>query len=303
MPPVKVLILGVTGMLGHTLFSELANHHDYDVYASARNQLNRSCWCPPEHFQKIYKKVNAEDLESIVICLTELQPQVVINCIGIIKQLPSAQDALKSIMVNALYPHRLALVCKAIGARLIHISTDCVFSGTKGGYTEEDTSDAIDLYGRTKFLGEVSAPNCLTIRTSIIGHELSGKNGLVEWFLAQKEKVPGFTKAIYSGLTTLELSRVLKNYVIPNPDLHGLYQVSTLPISKYELLKLIAQTYDKKIAIEPDDQIRVDRSLNSTHFRKATGYSPPTWQELITGMHQNFITAPHYKNRLVQGVL
>jgi dTDP-4-dehydrorhamnose reductase len=301
MPPVKVLILGVTGMLGHTLFSELANHLVYDVYATSRNPHNLRFWCSPDHFKKIIPEVNVEDLDSMTHCLAELKPQVVINCIGIIKQLPSAQDALKTIMINALFPYRLALVCKAIGARLIHISTDCVFSGMKGNYHEDDAPDPLDLYGRTKLLGEVSDPHCLTIRTSIIGHELNGEHGLVEWFLAQEKKVTGFTRAIYSGLPTIEIARILKDFVIINPNLQGLYQVSAEPISKYELLKLIAQIYHKKIEIEPDNQFQVDRSLNSLRFREISGYSPPAWPELIQRMYQDFITAPCYKNRLVRG--
>jgi dTDP-4-dehydrorhamnose reductase len=301
MPPVKVLILGVTGMLGHTLFSEWVNDNEFEIYGTARNPHNLNCWFPLDYAKKIISPVYAEDLESLTICLAELKPQVVINCIGIIKQLPSAQDAIKTITINALFPHRLAMVCKAIGARLIQISTDCVFSGTKGDYREDDLPDPLDLYGQTKLLGEVSYPHCLTIRTSIIGHELNEMNGLLEWFLSQEKEVKGFTHAIYSGFPTIELARILKDFVIKSPVLQGLYQISADPISKYELLKLIAQIYQKPIEIEPDDGLRVNRSLNSARFREFSGYSPPSWPELIHGMYRNFIATPHYKNRWIQG--
>jgi dTDP-4-dehydrorhamnose reductase len=297
MPQQKVLILGITGMLGHTLFSNLVNNDDFDVYGTTRDLHNLNCWYPPDHAKRIIGPVYVEDLDSLSVCLAELKPQVVINCIGIIKQLPSAQDALKTITTNALFPHRLAFICKAIGARLIQVSTDCVFSGNKGNYSEDDIPDPQDLYGRTKLLGEVCYPNCLTIRTSIIGHELNTANGIVEWFLARQKSVKGFNHAIFSGFPTIELTKILKDFIINNPFLCGLYQVSAEPISKFELLKLISLTYQKEIEIEPDDRVRIDRSLRSTRFREVTGYSPPSWPELIYRMHQDFITASYYQNR------
>jgi dTDP-4-dehydrorhamnose reductase len=302
MSQLKVLVLGVTGMLGHTLFSQLASDNNLDVYGSARSSdFNR--FFSPEYCQKIIYPVHGEDFESLTIFLTELKPKVVINCMGIIKQLPAADDALKIITMNALLPHRLAVICKAIGAKLIQISTDCVFSGKKGNYCEDDLPDPQDLYGRTKLLGELSYPHCLTIRTSIIGHELKSANGLVEWFLSQKDEVKGFTHALYSGFPTIELAKILKDYVLKNVNLQGLYQVSADPISKYKLLKLIAQVYKKPIQIEPEDGLHVNRTLNSTRFKQCTGYSPPTWPELICRMYQNFITVPHYTNHEYQGVI
>ena len=167
---------------------------------------------------------------------------------------------------------------------MIHISTDCVFSGKKGRYTEDDPSDAEDLYGRTKYLGEVTYPHCITLRTSIIGMELKNRLGLIEWFLAQQGTINGFRNAIYSGFTTDEISRIIAKIIIPNPDLHGLYQVSSEPISKYNLLMLAKGCFKKEIDIQPDEEFHSDRSLDSTRFRKATGYKPPSWQEMINEM-------------------
>jgi dTDP-4-dehydrorhamnose reductase len=221
--------------------------------------------------------------------LASVQPDVVINCIGIIKQLLLADDPLSAITTNALLPHRISLISRTVGARVIHISTDCVFNGKKGMYTENDQSNAEDLYGRTKYLGEINYPHCVTLRTSIIGHELKGKYGLIEWFLSQTQKVRGFRKAIYSGFPTIELARIILEYVLPNPALNGIYHVSSEPISKYNLLRLVAERYGKAIEIEPYDDFMQDRSLDSTIFRKATGYQPPSWDELIEMMHNDFL--------------
>jgi dTDP-4-dehydrorhamnose reductase len=238
--------------------------------------------------KKVRSNVDVQQIESLVNVFAEVKPDILVNCIGIIKQVPEAKDPLTTITVNALLPHRIALLCGATGTRMIHISTDCVFNGEKGVYTEQDVSNADDLYGRTKYLGEVAYPHCITLRTSIIGHELKGNYGLVEWFLSQKEKVRGFRKVLYSGFPTIELSRIIRDYIIPHPELTGLYHLSANPISKYELLKLISVQYEKKITIEPEDSIRLDRSLDSSTFLSLTGYNPPTWPELVRDMYNDY---------------
>ncbi|MFM8331419.1 MAG: dTDP-4-dehydrorhamnose reductase family protein, partial [Candidatus Methylumidiphilus sp.] len=187
---------------------------------------------------------------------------------------------------NSLLPHRLATLCSIAGARLIHISTDCVFSGDRGGYTEDDPSDARDVYGKTKFLGEVTDSHTITLRTSIIGHELQTTHGLVEWFLSQERQCKGYTKAIFSGLPTVVLARIISDIVISRPDLSGVYHLAARPISKYELLNLIAAVYGKEIEIIPDDQFVVDRSLSAERFRVATGYVAPDWANLVKLMHK-----------------
>ena len=218
----RVLILGATGMLGYTLFMHSLSRQDLDTYAAVRDSASLTNWFPAHALGKIIQKVDAYNNDSITRAVAISQPDIIINCIGLVKQTPLASDPLAAIPINALLPHRLAMICKATGARLIHISTDCVFSGSKGNYSENDDSDANDLYGRTKYLGEVSyLPHCVTLRTSIIGHELKGKIGLLEWFLSQNEKIKGYTKAIFSGFPTIELAQIILERVLPNPHLAG----------------------------------------------------------------------------------
>ena len=207
---------------------------------------------------------------------------------GLIKQHPNANDPILALETNALLPHRLAVLCRATQARLVHISTDCVFSGERGNYTEDDISDARDLYGRTKYLGETVAPNAVTLRTSLIGPELHTNYGLLAWFLSQSAPVNGFRKAIYTGLTTDELSRVIAEYVLPNPQIQGLYHVSSDPISKYDLLHLFNRAYARDLPIHAQTSFVCDRSLNSTRFRHATGYSAPTWPDMVAVMAERY---------------
>jgi len=275
-------------MIGHGLFYGLSQYNDLDVYASVREDTNINKWFPLALKEKIKINIDVNHFDSVIEVLSFAQPDVVINCIGLIKQNPLVENPLLAISINSLFPHRVASICRAMGIRMIHVSTDCVFSGDKGKYKETDPSDATDLYGRTKFLGEVIYPHCITLRTSIIGHELRGKRGLVEWFLSQQGMIKGFTHAIFTGLPTIEFARVIKEYVLPDPNLNGLYHVSAEPISKYDLLKLIAIRYRKEIQINPYDGFYSDRSLDSTRFQNATGYQPPSWEELVEKMYQNY---------------
>jgi dTDP-4-dehydrorhamnose reductase len=229
--------------------------------------------------------VLGEDPDALMELFDSVRPAVVINCVGVVKQLSQANDPLAVIPINALLPHRLARLCALVGARLVHVSTDCVFSGAKGNYREVDPADAKDLYGRSKLLGEVDYPHAITLRTSIIGHELGTSHGLVGWFLAQEGSARGFTRAVFSGLPTVELARIIHDMVIPRPYLHGTYHVSSAPIRKYDLLELIARIYGKCITLIPDAQLIIDRSLDSTRFRQETGYEPPSWEALVQTMH------------------
>ncbi|WP_088185953.1 SDR family oxidoreductase [Desulfosporosinus sp. FKA] len=290
----KVLILGGSGMLGHTLFRHLAGERNLDVFTTVRSSKVLSDWRPRDQMKKVRQDIDIHQMEGLVEVFGEVKPDIVINCIGIIKQIPEAEDPIETITINALLPHRIASLCSKAGVRMIHISTDCVFDGEKGNYAESDVSNARDLYGRAKYLGEVAYPHCITLRTSIIGHELKGNYGLLEWFLSQKDGVRGFRNVIYSGFPTIELSQIIADYVIPNSEMSGLYHVSSNPISKYELLKLINAQYGKNINIEPEDGVRSDRSLNSSVFRSLTGYSPPTWEELINEMYQDYLQGPYH---------
>lgn len=281
----RVLLLGASGMLGNAVLRLFAQSPGYQIFGSVRSSGVLRL-LPKNLHPNVITGVDVENPDSLSRLFASVHPDVVINCVGLVKQLAEADDPLAAIPINALLPHRLAQLCAVAGARLVHMSTDCVFSGSKGMYTEADASDAKDLYGRSKYLGEVDYPHAITLRTSIIGHELEGARSLVGWFLAQEGRVKGFKGAIFSGLPTVEIARIIRDYVIPHPELHGLHHVSAQPISKYDLLRLVAQVYGKKIEIDSDETFVIDRSLDSTRFRKLTGYNPPVWAELAQTMHQ-----------------
>lgn len=281
----RLLVMGVSGMLGNAVLRFFSQSDVYSVVGSARSAAVLRL-LPPELREHVICGVDVENADSLMRLFTLARPDVVINCIGLVKQLAAAVDPLAAIPINALLPHRLARICDLAGARLVHVSTDCVFVGTRGMYREQDVSDAQDLYGRSKYLGEVDYPHAVTLRTSIIGHELGSTHGLVGWLLAQQGPVKGFTKAIFSGLPTVELARVIHDFVIPNSDLRGLYHVSAEPINKFELLKLVAKAYGKAITITPDDKLVIDLSLDSSRFREITGYQPPAWPELVRRMNE-----------------
>lgn len=276
----RCLILGGDGMLGHQLMATL----------SARNEVR----CTLRQDEAAYAQyglfnrdnawfgVDARDQSRLEAIVGEWRPDVLVNAVGIVKQRSDSYDMIPSLEINALLPHRLAVLCKAAGARLIHVSTDCVFDGKDGGYTEESLSNATDIYGKTKFLGEVHDEHCLTLRTSIIGFELSRKTSLLEWFLAQSGTVKGFRRAIFSGFSTVELSRIVDRTIHEHPDAHGLYQVSSDAIDKYTLLTLIRDKFGLTTQIVPDDDFHCDRSLDSSRFRREFGYTPPGWDEQIS---------------------
>ncbi|WP_137819740.1 SDR family oxidoreductase [Pseudomonas sp. 2FG] len=281
----RVLIVGVTGMLGSAVLRTLSQDPEHEVWGTLRSAGALRHFAEQDR-GRLLSGVDVLDQDALVSVLERIRPDVVINCVGLIKQLADAKDPLSALPINAMLPHRLARLCGLAGARLIHVSTDCVFSGRKGGYVEADISDAEDIYGKSKFIGELhEVAHAITLRTSIIGHELGSNNALVDWFLAQEGPVKGYAKALFSGLPTVELARVMKDYVIPSPELHGLYHVSVEPIDKLSLLRLVAEVYGKKIEIIPDEQVCIDRSLDSSRFCQATGYVPPTWFELVKMMH------------------
>ena len=275
----RILILGGDGMLGHQLFKHLSKEHEVKVTLrrnlSAYKKFN--LFFPGNAFAEIDVRLTDQLLEVF----EEFQPQAIVNAVGIIKQRSSARESIPSLEINSLFPHRLAILCKAIGARMIHLSTDCVFSGKKGNYREDDPSDAIDLYGKSKYLGEVNEQHCITLRTSMIGRELSRKKSLLEWFLAQKGSIKGFKKAIFSGFTTQELSRIIEIILMQYPTASGIYHVSSKPISKYDLLSLIKDRLQLPINIIPDESFVCDRSLDSSKFQQEFNYNPPPWEKMV----------------------
>jgi len=278
----RVLIVGATGMLGNTLMRLFSKSEGMSVWGTVRRVPGAFANQPFR--DRLIPGVDVAEFDTLIHAFAIARPDVVINCVGLVKQLAEADRPLSAIPVNSVLPHRLASLAEAVGARFVHVSTDCVFSGRKGMYAEDDFADAYDLYGRSKLLGEVDAAHAITLRTSIIGHELNSAQGLVEWFLSQQEHVRGFRKAIFSGLPTVELGRVIRDYVLPQAVLRGVYHVSAEPISKYDLLRLVAEVYRRSTRIIPDDEFVLDRSLDSSRFRTATGYSPPVWSELVRSM-------------------
>jgi dTDP-4-dehydrorhamnose reductase len=279
----RVLILGAAGMLGHKLWQVYRGR--FDTWATVRSDYRAYEKYALYDPRRLLGGVDTFQFDTVVQALATVRPDAVINCIGIIKQLPTARSPIVSLSVNALFPHQLANLCQAAGTRLIHISTDCVFSGRKGMYTEDDVSDAEDLYGRTKFLGEVGGPGCLTLRTSIVGREIQTTSGLVEWFLSNRGgRVHGYTRAIYTGFTTLALAAVIADVLEHHPDLIGVYQVSSEPIAKFDLLCLLRDGYGVSIEVEPYPDVQIDRSLDSSRFRAATGFVPPTWAEMVRAL-------------------
>ena len=276
----KILILGGDGMLGHQLLRTWAGRHDVTV--TLRQPLEAYARFGLFTPANAVDGIDATDRGRMTEVLTAQRPEVVINCVGIVKQRSEAKAAIPSIEINALLPHRLREACQAAGARLVHISTDCVFSGRTGNYQESDTPDPVDLYGRSKLLGEVEHAPGLTLRTSIIGLELSRFTGLVEWFLAQRGMIHGFRRAIYTGLTTRELARAIDHVLVHHPDLHGVWQVASAPINKHDLLERLSQRLDRRdIEIVADDAFVCDRSLRGDRFTAATGYTVPSWDVML----------------------
>ena len=280
----RVLVLGASGKIGSYMLRVFAADPGFDAMGTVR--AGQGELLPEALRSKLIDNVDVGNFDTVVAAFAQARPDVVINCIGVIKQLPSASDPLIAIPLNALLPHRLANLCAATKARLVQISSDCVFSGDKGNYVESDPPDATDLYGRSKALGEVDYPHAVTLRTSTIGRALQGNHSLLDWFLSTTGPVKGFRRAIFSGVPAHELARVIRDFVIPFPELRGLYHVSGAPIDKYSLLKLIALRYGREVQIDPDDDFVIDRSLNSQRFRDATGYAPQDWPKLIDAMFE-----------------
>ena len=283
----KILIVGATGMLGYSLFKNLSDYSHLDVYGSVRNIKGK------EHFftgyiEKLFMGVKVGNIDLIDGVIVKLKPDVVINCIGLIKQHAISKQHVDAIYINSLLPHQIASLCDKNNAKFIHFSTDCVFSGQKGNYTEQDIPDAQDLYGKSKRLGEVDYDPHLTFRTSIIGHELTTNVSLIDWFLSQNGKTKGFSKAIFSGLPTCVIARFLVENILPSQNLTGLYQLSAEPIDKFNLLKLVAGIYGKDIEIEESTDFVIDRSLNSEKLKKTIKFIVPSWEVIISEMNSDY---------------
>lgn len=282
----KVMILGASGMIGSTMLKVLSESGDLTVWGTLRSAQDRR-FLPQSDAMQFITGIDVTHTDSLLKAFATVSPDVVVNCAGLTKHHPESDDPLQNLELNATLPHRLARICEVAGARLVHVSTDCVFQGIRGGYVESDVPDAQDSYGKSKSMGEVSsALHAITLRTSTIGHELRTRYGLLEWFLSQEGQCKGFPRAIFSGLPTVVFAQVVRDFVLPRPDLYGLYHVSAKAINKLDLLKLIASVYKKEIDIIPDCNFVIDRSLNGTRFSMATNYVAPGWDELVKIMYE-----------------
>lgn len=282
----KIVVLGASGLLGSAMMRGLAASRELDVVGTIRSEEAGALFSA-ELATKLVLIRDIQEFDELTRTFESLRPDAVINCVSPSRHSLVKADPLEVIPLCALLPHQLARLCVQVGARLVHISTDGVFSGRKGGYSEDDLPDATDVYGVSKYLGEVHYPHTITLRTSIIGHELRAPHGLLEWFLSQEKRCKCFSRAVFSGLPTAVLAQIIRDVVLSRPELSGLYNVAASPITKCELLRLIAQVYGKSIEIVPDEGLVIDRSLNPGRFRMATGYVAPDWPTLIQVMYSS----------------
>lgn len=291
----RILVLGVNGMLGHKAWQVLrARFGDSAVVGAMRQRRRDYAGCELFAVDGLVEGFDARDAPALRALLERIAPQVVVNCVGVILRRPELDDPVAVIEINSLLPHRLAAWCAGAGARLIHISTDCVFRGERGGYAETDVPDAADLYGRSKVLGE--APGALTLRTSIVGRELRGERGLLEWFLSQRGgRVQGYTRATWSGVSTLYLSGLIATLIERHPALAGLYHVAGESLAKYDLLRHFDRAFGTGTEIVPDEGHAIRRDLDGTRFQAATGLRPPPWREMAAQLAQD--AAPYVKWR------
>ncbi|QGJ70493.1 dTDP-4-dehydrorhamnose reductase [Planctomycetales bacterium 10988] len=217
--------------------------------------------------------------------IQHFRPQAVINAAGVIKQKLQKSDTQQCHYINGVFPHRMQSLCEKYNAKFIQISTDCVFKGDRGNYRETDPIDCFDLYSTSKAAGEVTHSSGLTLRSSIIGLEASTQKSLIEWFLSQHGTIKGFTGAIYSGFTTLEMANIIENVLINYFDLTGLYHVSSVPISKYHLLQQLKELLNlHQVGIVPDSTFQCNRSLCSERFQQHTHFTPPSWEQMLQGL-------------------
>ena len=280
----RILILGASGLIGSAMLRAFVIKEEYQVYATYRDSRLPSAF-PCIDSSRLFKTLSVDSGDILEILISRIKPDVVVNCIGVTKQMADLAGTVGMISANSILPHKVESLCHRINARFIHISTDCVFSGRKGDYSECDEPDPMDMYGRSKLVGEPMGKNTLVIRTSVIGHELWTSNGLLEWFLAQEGTCGGYVNAIFSGMTTPVLASLVRDNILGDNSLSGLYHISSSQISKYDLLRLVSKRYCKEIDVLPIDFPVIDRSLDSAKFRSATLTNTHSWPEMIECMY------------------
>lgn len=269
----KILVLGRAGMLGHVVYEKLSKEVDFSVVGCARQATD-------EHTEV----VDVSDMQAVAEMVSRVKPDVVVNCVGVLVK-GSSDSVSNAILLNSYLPHHLAALGEKHGFKLVHVSTDCVFSGDRGGYHDSDVCDGDTPYARTKTLGEVNDEKHLTIRTSIIGPELKPNGtGLLDWFLKQTGEIGGYSEAYWSGVTTIELAKAIVEFI--RQDICGLYQFTVEPkISKYDLLILFKESWGvEDVTVKANPNYRCDKSMISD--RSDFKWVMPTHAEMVTEMKQ-----------------
>jgi len=285
----RLLVVGAVGLLGHMVFRVLSERGDWQVSGTCRTADDKRYFA-----DKLARElVVTPDLESegaLAELFRNTAPDVVINCLGGRRSEPLDLD--RTIRIYGLFPRLVDLQCRIHGARLVHVSSDGVFSGSRGNYREDDVPDARDAYGIAKILGESTDPHAISLRTSMIGPDPKGQSGLLEWFLRGSGPRHGYSRAIFSGLPTPEIGRIIRDLVVPRPELSGVYHVAASPISKFDLLGIIAEQYGVDAELVENRGVVIDRSLDAGRFREATGYVPDSWPDLVRRMRDYKFGAP-----------
>jgi dTDP-4-dehydrorhamnose reductase len=280
----KVIILGVSGLIGHKLLQKLST--DFEVYGTLHREKSKYKNLALFSGQKIIENIDINEFDVLKGVLCAVNPDVILNCVGITKRKMDVNKPLDAIMVNSAFPHRLAKWSRYHKKRVIHFSTDCVFNGKIGNYNETSEASADDTYGKTKYLGEINYDHTLTIRSSFIGQELFDKTELFEWFLSQNGKqIKGFKNTLYSGVSTTYMAIVVKDIILNHPNLSGLYQLAPeKPISKFDLLTLAKKVFNVDVDIIADTDHIHHPTLDASKLRKAINLKVPSWEEMMARM-------------------
>ena len=284
----KIIVLGASGLIGSYMFRELSK--TFETFGTIRKSKIKYKDIALFKSNKIIDNIDILNLDNLNKLLESLKPNIIVNCIGVTKRKIS-DNLLDVIKINSIFPHELVKWGLINSARIIHFSTDCVFNGLTGNYNEKSNTNAFDIYGKTKALGEIQYDNCLTIRSSFIGRELFDKTELLEWVISNNgKKIKGFKKTMYSGVSALFLSKFIKNIINDHIKLNGLFQLSTdIPISKYDLICLIRDCFDLNIEIIPENNKYHCPTLDNSKLKNKMNFEIPSWKEMLVELKNNKI--------------